>query len=434
MNNDVLAKPLNTPLKGEIFIPPDKSVSHRGIIIGSLTKGKVKISNFSRGGDCISTLNIFKNLGLKVENIDDKTILIDSKEGLTPSLTPLDCGNSGTSMRLLLGYLSGQRFDSILEGDSSLSKRPMMRVVEPLTKMGANIQTNDGRAPLRIKGSKLRGIKFESKIASAQVKSCLLLAGHFANGETVVTEPILSRDHSERMLEYFEADIKTFKDSFGFHSSIRNSFLLPKDIYIPGDISSAAFFLAAASIVKGSDVVIRNVGLNPTRTGIIDVMKKMNADIEILDLKTVNNEEMGDIRVKYSPDLKGTMIEGDIIPRLIDEIPVICVLALFAEGKTEIKNAEDLKNKESDRIRCTAGELSKMGADIIPTDDGFIINSKGGSGVFGNADLNCFCDHRLAMSFYIASLGAKKESLIRDFNWVNTSFPEFLPIIERLQS
>ena len=428
---DIIAKPLNSPLKGEIIIPPDKSVSHRGIIIGSLTCGKVKISNFSKGQDCISTLNIFKNLGLEVDFIDDKTLTINSKNGLKEYKGSLDCGNSGTSMRLLAGYLSGMDFNSRLIGDISLSKRPMRRVIEPLCQMGAFIASNEGKAPLDIKGTKkLNGITYFSKIASAQVKSSILLAGFNAVGETKVYEPFLSRNHTENMFKYFDADIKTGNDEKGFYSSIRNSFLSPKDIFVVGDISSAAFFMAAASIVKDSDIIIKNVGLNETRTGIIDVLFKMNADIEILDKKTVNNEDMGDIRVKYSPNLKGCEISGDIIPRLIDEIPIICVLAGFANGQTVIKDAQDLKNKESDRINCTASGLYKMGFDIKATEDGFIINGK--KEIEGGCELDPNHDHRLAMSYYVASLASKKDSLIKDFSWVNTSFPEFLKLFGEL--
>ena len=427
---DIEASAASSSLKGEIVIPADKSISHRGVIIGSLTQGRVKISNFSKGGDCISTLNIFKNLGLDIQYIDDKTLVINSKDGLKEPACDLDCGNSGTSMRLLSGYLAPQRFNSTLIGDISLSKRPMKRVIEPLSLMGAKIDSNDGRAPLQIFGSKLNGIEYKSKIASAQVKSSIVLAGFNAIGKTTVLEPSLSRNHTEKMLKYFDADIETGKTEEGYYTTIRNSFLMPKDIFIPGDISSAAFFMVAAAIVKGSDIIIKNVGLNNTRTGIIDVFKMMNADIEILDLKNVNNEEMGDIRVKYSPDLAGCTIEGDIIPRLIDEIPVICVLAGFAKGQTIIKNAEDLKNKESDRIKATAEGLYKMGFSIEPTDDGFVIDGK--DEVDGGAVLNPNHDHRLAMSYYVASLRCKNNSLIQEFNWVNTSFPEFLNLFSAL--
>ncbi len=430
--NNLKVNPLIGPLTGEITIPSDKSISHRSIIIGALTNGKVKISNFSSCADCHSTLNIFKNLGLDVDFIDDKTLIINSKQGLIKPDCPLDCGNSGTSMRLIAGILSGQKFNSELIGDISLSKRPMKRIIEPLSLMGAKIESDENKAPLKIKGSKLTGISYESKIASAQVKSSILLAGLFASGETTVIEPYLSRNHSELMLEYFDSDIKAYNSDNKFYTKIRSSFLMPKDLFIPGDISSSAFFLVASSIVKGSDVIIKNVGLNPTRTGIIDVMKQMNADIEILDYRVVNNEPIGDIRVKYSPDLKGIEIKGEIIPRLIDEIPVIVVLALCADGKTVIKDASDLKNKESDRINSLCFELNKTGADIIPTDDGFIINSNGKKQLKGGAELNCYHDHRLIMSFYVASLVSKNANIINDFNWVNTSFPEFLELFGML--
>ena len=432
MNNDIKVNGINSPLNGEITIPSDKSISHRAIILGSLTNGKIKISNFSKGKDPISTLEIFKNLGLEVSFVDDKTLIINSKNGLSAPSSPLDCGNSGTTMRLMTGLLSGQKFNSELFGDVSLSKRPMKRIIEPLTLMGAKIESNENRAPLKIKGSKLNGITYESKIASAQVKSSILLAGFNSIGETKVIEPSLSRNHTEIMLQYFESDIKTGKIEDKFYTAIRSSFLIPKDIYIPGDISSAAFFMAAAAITKNSDIIIKNVGLNETRTGIIDVMKNMNVDFEILDEKKVNGEKIGDVRVKYSPDLKGTIIEGDIIPRLIDEIPVICVLAGFAKGKTIIKDASDLKNKESDRIKCTADELKKMGFNIEATDDGFIIEGNNQTQIEGNVELNTYNDHRLAMSFYVAGLNAKSECLIKDFIWVNTSFPEFLGLFNKL--
>ena len=432
MNNDIKISAITSPIKGEVIIPSDKSISHRAIILGSLTGGKIKISNFSKGKDPISTLEIFKNLGLEVNFIDDKTLFINSKNGLSAPSCALDCGNSGTTMRLMTGLLSGQKFNSELFGDKSLSKRPMKRIIEPLTLMGAKIESNENKAPLKIKGSKLNGITYESKIASAQVKSSILLAGFNSVGETKVIEPSLSRNHTEIMLQYFEADIKTGKIEDKFYTAIRSSFLIPKDIYIPGDISSAAFFMVAAAITKNSDIIIKNVGLNETRTGIIDVMKNMNVDFEILDEKITNGEKIGDIRVKYSPNLKGTEIKGDIIPRLIDEIPVICVLAGFAEGKTIIKDASDLKNKESDRIKCTADELKKMGINIEATDDGFIIEGNGQKQIEGNAELNTYNDHRLAMSFYVAGLRAKSECLIKDFIWVNTSFPEFLGLFNKL--
>ncbi len=440
--NDITVNPLNKPLSGEIIIPSDKSISHRALILGSLTGGVVNISNFSKGKDCICTLNILKQLGVDIVFKDEKNLTLNSKSGYKKPDTGLDCGNSGTSMRLLSGLLSGQNFSSTLIGDASLSKRPMRRIIEPLSLMGAKINSNDNRAPLNIKGQKLKGITFDTKIPSAQVKSSLLIAGYFASGMTAVVEPYLSRNHSELMLKYFDADIDygimsdikalelASSVSCGFYTTIRNSFLVPKDIYVPGDISSAAFFIVGASIIEGSDILIKNVGLNPTRTGIIDVLNMMGGNIEILDLKTKNNELIGDIRVKYSPNLKGCTIEGDIIPRLIDEIPVIAVLSLFAEGKTVIKDAKDLKNKESNRIDCTSLELKKLGANIVPTDDGFIIEGK--NKLKGGVELNCYNDHRIAMSLYVASLLSSKTNLIKDFGWVDTSFPEFGELFGKL--
>ncbi len=432
MNENITVKSLKNPLKGEITIPADKSISHRSIILGALTNGKLKISNFSKGGDPISTLNIFKNLGLEVNFIDEKNLVINSKAGLVEPSCPLDCGNSGTTMRLVAGLLSAQRFNSTLFGDVSLSRRPMKRIIEPLSLMGAKIESNENKAPLKITGSKLKGITYNSKIASAQIKSCLLLAGFGAIGETQIIEPGLSRNHTEIMFKYLDADIQTGKVENKFYSKIRSTFLVPKDIFIPGDISSAAFFMVAAAIVPNSDIVIKNVGLNETRTGIIDVMKEMKADIEILDEKIVNGEKTGDVRVKYSPDMKGIEIKGDIIPRLIDEIPVICVLAGFANGTTTIKDAGDLKNKESDRINCTSCELRKIGFDIEPAEDGFIIQGKSNRKIQGGVELETYHDHRLAMSFYVAGLNSDESLLIKDFIWTKTSFPEFLELISKL--
>ncbi|MCD8024147.1 MAG: 3-phosphoshikimate 1-carboxyvinyltransferase, partial [Candidatus Gastranaerophilales bacterium] len=429
---DVKTKYLLAPLKGVIDIPPDKSISHRAIMLGSLTKGKIRINNFSACADCISTLNIFKNLGVEAKYIDEKNIILNSAKGFFPPPVPLNCGNSGTSMRLLTGLFSGQNFNTELFGDESLSKRPMMRIIEPLSQMGAKISSNEGKSPLKITGSKLSGINYTTKIPSAQVKSSLLLAGLYAEGETVINETFLSRNHTELMLKYFEADIETGKNNAGFYSKIKKSAFKPKDIYVSGDISSAAFFMTAAAIVKDSDIIIKDVGLNPTRTGILDVMLEMGANIQILDERVKNGEKIGDIRVLYSPDLKGINIEGEIIPRLIDEIPVICVLASHAKGTTVIKNAGDLKNKESDRITRTALGLSKMGADITPLDDGFIINGFKKHFNIKPIELETFHDHRLAMSFYVMGLTLNSEFLIKDFEWLNTSFPEFLRLFAKI--
>ena len=417
---------LKKGLRGEITIPADKSVSHRAVMFSSIAKGECVIKNFSSGVDCHSTLNIFKQLGTNIEFIDEKTLTVKSDGNLRKSLSPLDAGNSGTTTRLISGILAGQNFDSVIIGDESLSKRPMKRIIEPLTLMGANIESVDGHAPLTIHGDKLRGINYSSKLASAQVKSCILLAGLKAEGSTTYTEPYVSRNHTELMLKYLEADIKTEDSSV----TIYPSELTTKDISIVGDISSAAFFIVAGLIVQGSDFIIKNIGLNPTRTGIIDVAERMNGRINILDKRFESGEDVGDVRIQYSDNLKGCVIEGDDIPRLIDELPVIAVLASQAEGQTIVKNAEDLRNKESDRIKCLVSELTKIGIDIVETSDGFIINRK--KNIKGGAELESYHDHRLAMSFYIAGLIAEKEIAINGFEWTKISFPEFEELVYNL--
>ena len=419
-------KKLKNGLKGEITIPADKSISHRAVMFSSIAKGNCIIKNFSSGADCHSTLNIFKQLGTNIEFIDDKTLTVKSDGILKQSHTPLDAGNSGTTTRLISGILAGQNFDSVIIGDESLSKRPMKRIIEPLTLMGANIESVDGHAPLTIHGGKLRGIDYSSKLASAQVKSCILLAGLYAEGKTTVTEPFVSRNHTELMLNYLGADIK----SDGNSVTISPSELTAKDINIVGDISSAAFFIVAGLIVPKSDFVIKNVGLNQTRAGIIDVVQKMNGQIKILNKRSESGEDTGDIQVQYCENLKGCLIEGKDIPRLIDELPVIAVLASQAEGQTIVKNAEDLRNKESDRIKCLVSELTKIGINITETEDGFIIEGK--KQIKGGAELESYHDHRLAMSFYIAGLIAEEEISINGFEWTKISFPEFENLISQL--
>ena len=411
-------------LKGRITIPSDKSISHRAVIFSSLANGKSVIKNFSKGHDPLSTLEVCKNLGINYEFINNELHITSQGRLQTPE-NPLYCGNSGTTMRLMAGVLAGQNFNSTLTGDQSLSKRPMKRIIEPLSLMGASIDSNDNRAPLKISGAKLHGIDYTSRLASAQVKSAILLAGLFADGKTVFTEPYLSRNHTELMLSYMGADIRTN----GLTVEISKSGLKPQTIEISGDISSAAYFIAAGLIVPDSEIILQNIGLNPTRTGILDVLKSMGADIEILDKRTVSNEITGDLRVCTS-DLKSCEISGDLIPRLIDEIPVIAVLATQAEGTTVIKNAEDLRNKESDRIRAVVTELKKLGADIEETQDGMIINGK--TPLKGGAEVNTYNDHRLAMSLYTAGLISEKEILIKDFDWINISFPEFESIFAQI--
>lgn len=407
-------------LVGEIEIPADKSISHRAVMFSSIAKGVSRIENFSKGADCLSTLEVFKSLGVKAEFLDEKTLVIDSSNGLIAPKDDLYCGNSGTTMRLMSGILAGQNFDCVLTGDESLSKRPMARVIKPLETMDAKIVSNENKAPLKITGTQLRGIDYVSELASAQVKSCVLLAGMLAEDKTSFTEPHLSRNHTELMLEYLGANIQ----AEGTKTIIQKSELSPKIITIAGDISSAAFFIVAGLIVPNSEIILKNVGLNPTRTGILDVVKSMGADVEILNQKTVSNELVGDLRVKYS-DLKACTVEGEIIPRLIDELPVIAVLATQAEGTTIIKDAGDLRNKESDRIKAVVTELKKIGADIEETSDGFIIQGRGKCGLKGGAQVETYHDHRLAMSLYVAGLICEKPITIKEFQWVNISFPEF---------
>lgn len=462
-------KKINTGLKGEIEIPADKSISHRAVMFSSLAKGVSTIENFSKGADCLSTLGVFKSLGVEAEFKDEKTLIINSKNGISApknsEYVNLDCGNSGTTMRLMSGILAGQKFNSVLSGDASLSKRPMGRVIKPLELMGAKIEGSGGSswaalqlgssdklnsthspihpftyspkitAPLKITGTSLHGIDYVSELASAQVKSCILLAGLHANSKTSFTEPHVSRNHTELMLEYLDAKIEVKSQAarqLGSSAAkviIEPSQLQAKTITIPGDISSAAFFIVAGLIVPNSEIILKNVGLNPTRTGILDVVKAMGVDIEILDKRLVSNEEVGDIRIKHC-GLKGCIIEGEIIPRLIDELPVIAVLATQAEGTTVVKDAGDLRNKESDRIKAVVTELKKIGADIEETEDGFIIH--GGKSLKGGAQVETYHDHRLAMSLYIAGLICENPIQINEFEWVNISFPEFEKLMQTL--
>lgn len=413
-------------LKGEIEIPADKSLSHRAVIFPSLAKGRSVIKNFSDGQDPHSTLKLFQNLGVEIEEVEQGTVIINSTGKLSKPAQDLDCGNSGTTMRLVSGFLAGQNFNSVLFGDESLSKRPMKRIIEPLTQMGGKISSQDGKAPLSIAGTKLYGIDYTSKIASAQVKSCLLLAGLFANGKTTITEPYLSRNHSEILLKYMGAKITTALNSV----TIEKSELKPIEMTICGDISSAAYFIVAGLIVPNSCLILKNIGLNPTRTGIIDVVRQMGGKITILDQKEVCGELVGDIKVEYSA-LKGCQISGDIIPRLIDEIPVIAVLATQAEGETKIADATDLRNKESDRITAVVTELKKLGANIEETADGMIIQGK--TPLKGDCTVTTYNDHRLAMSLYIAGLVTEKEISIDEFEWVNISFPTFEKLFEQIK-
>nr|WP_314459207.1 3-phosphoshikimate 1-carboxyvinyltransferase [uncultured Clostridium sp.] len=417
-----------SPLRGELSIPGDKSISHRSIMFGSLAKGTTEITSFLQGADCLSTIACFKKMGINIENNGDSVVVHgNGLFGLKKPETILDCGNSGTTTRLISGLLSAQNFDVTLTGDDSIKKRPMKRIMEPLSHMGADIRSLEGNgcAPLAITGKKLYGIHYTSKVASAQVKSAILLAGLYAEGETKVTEPYVSRNHSEIMLKYFGADVTTE----GTTAIIRPAKeLYGSRIVVPGDISSAAFFIAAGLLVPGSEILMKHVGINPTRDGILSVCRDMGADITLLNKNTDSGEPTADILVKYS-SLRGTEIGGSIIPTLIDELPIIAAMACFAEGETIIKDAGELKVKESNRIEVMVQNLSAMGADVTETEDGMII--RGGKPLHG-AVIDSRLDHRIAMTFAVAGVCADGETEIKGAECVNISYPGFYQDLERL--
>lgn len=416
-------------LKGEITVPGDKSISHRSVMFGSIAKGTTEITGFLQGADCLSTISCFRKMGVDIENNRD-CVLVHGRglHGLTAPDSVLDCGNSGTTTRLISGILAGQKFSCTLTGDASIQKRPMKRIMEPLSMMGARIESvhQNGCAPLAITGSPLHGIHYHSKVASAQVKSSILLAGLYAEGKTQVTEPALSRNHTEIMLRFFGAHVT---------SEGRTASILPADelygqkITVPGDISSAAYFIAAGLLVPGSELLIKNVGINPTRDGILRVCKAMGADITLLNAVYDSGEPVADLLVRHS-SLKAVEIGGDLIPTLIDEIPVIAVMACAASGTTIIRDAAELKVKESNRIRTVVDNLKVMGAQIEETDDGMIIH--GGNPLHGGI-IESHLDHRIAMSFAIASLIADGETIIRDADCVNISYPVFYKDLEKLK-
>ena len=417
-------------LSGEITIPPDKSISHRSLIFGFLTNSKIKIKNLSVCEDCISTLKILKQLGAKYEFISKNDLILDSSNVLKEGEFVFDCGNSGTTTRLLSGFFARSNYQATLKGDKSLSKRPMKRIIEPLRLMGADIESNENKLPLKIKGKKLNAITYNSPIASAQVKSCLLLAGLGIDDETVIYEPSLSRNHSEIMLEYLGADIKTGKNEKGYFTKIKKSPLISKDIEISGDISSAAFFMVGAAIIPDSSILIKNVGINPTRTGILDVFNQAGVDYKLLNKRKISNEEVCDISVKYTKNIKPFEIKGDMVPRLIDEIPILALLATQAQGKTIVCDAQDLRNKESDRIKTITEAFKKADVEIKENIDGFEIQGK--KEINKELNLETFLDHRLAMTYFVLSLINKKETKIKGFDCVNISFPEFLNLFNLL--
>ncbi len=426
--------PAFKPLRGTLTVSGDKSISHRAVMLGSLATGTTEIEGFLPGEDCLSTIRCFRSMGVQIEqNGSSVKVFGRGLRGLTAPAGILDCGNSGTTTRLLSGVLAAQHFNSVLSGDASIQRRPMKRIMIPLRAMGADITSVSGNdcAPLSIHGKQLYGIHFNSPIASAQVKSAVLLAGLYASGQTTVTEPALSRDHTERMLRSFGAKVLTgnFEDRPSVTVTETQN-LYGTEISVPGDISSAAFFLVGASIVPGSEVVLRNVGINPTRDGVISALRAMGAKIEVLEVRNEDSEPAADLLVRYAP-LHGTEIGGALIPRLIDELPVLAAAAAVAEGRTVIRDAAELKVKESNRIRTMAEGLSRLGAQVAETEDGLIID--GGAALHGGA-VESYSDHRIAMSFAILSLVTDGEVRISDPDCVNISAPTFYEDLKSLLS
>jgi len=418
-------------LKGNISVPGDKSISHRSLILGSIAQGETRIYNFLNSLDCLQTLECMQSLGAEIELGEDNFIKIKGKGlyGLKEPKDMLEVGNSGTTIRLLAGLLSGQNFYSVLNGDHSIRKRPMKRVVQPLRLMGADIWgREDGQlAPLSIKGSLLNPLQYTLPVASAQVKSSLLLAGLYAAGETIIKEPLLTRDHTERMLSLMEADIMISHQEIII---IGGKYLKGTDLFIPGDISSAAYFIAAASMLKSSQIVISQVGVNPTRTGIIKILKRMGAKINILNYQLKSNEPRADLEIEYS-ELKGIEIMPEEVPFLIDELPLIALVATQAEGKTIVSGAKELRVKETDRLKAIVSELKKMGANIKEKEDGFIVV---GPSKLQGAACESYHDHRIAMSLAIAALLAEGKTVIKNSECIDISFPGFENTLQKLIS
>ncbi|MFO1351123.1 MAG: 3-phosphoshikimate 1-carboxyvinyltransferase [Gammaproteobacteria bacterium] len=411
-------------LTGRLRVPGDKSISHRALMFGSLAEGVTEISGFLPGEDCLATLNAFRAMGVRIDHSRPDHAIVQGvgMHGLHAPRHPLDMGNSGTAMRLMTGILAGQAFDSVLIGDESLSRRPMKRVTEPLAQLGARIETTaTGTAPLRIHGGQaLKGSAYAMKVASAQVKSCLLLAGLYATGRTCVTEPAPSRDHTERMLAGFGYPVERQGATVCLSGGGR---LRAAPIQVPADISSAAFFLVGASIAADAELVLENVGVNPTRTGVIDILKRMGADIERMGERSVGGEPVADLRVR-SAALKGIRIPEELVPLAIDEFPALFVAAACAQGETVLTGAHELRVKESDRIQVMADGLNALGIDARPMADGMIIQG----GALGGGEVASHGDHRIAMAFAMAALRASETIRIRDCANVNTSFPGFVDL------
>ncbi|MCD7744177.1 MAG: 3-phosphoshikimate 1-carboxyvinyltransferase [Lachnospiraceae bacterium] len=445
------------PLRGDLSIPGDKSISHRSVMFGALAEGTTEVTNFLTGADCLSTIACFRRMGIDISLKMDAAETVSGSanshaanrqtgghvrihgkglHGLSAPAEQLDAGNSGTTVRLLSGILAGQTFDSCLTGDASIQKRPMKRIMTPLEAMGADIVSmrGNGCAPLAIHGKQLHGAHYDSPVASAQVKSCILLAGLYADGITSVSEPALSRNHSELMLRYFGADVRTDSDDLSADGAIPwkksptvyiapEPTLTARSIHVPGDISSAAYFIAAALLVPGSELLLRNVGINPTRDGMLRVCRAMGADLTLLNKDYSGPEPCADLLVRSSA-LKAVEIGGDLIPTLIDELPILAVLAAFADGTTVIRDAAELRVKESDRIAVMTENLSRIGCAVEATPDGMIITGTGGRPLHG-AVIDPHKDHRVAMSFAVAALASEGETEIQDADCVTISYPGF---------
>ena len=434
-NNHIRTVEGGGSLQGIIKVPGDKSISHRSLIIGSIAEGETSIEGFLYSEDPLSTADCLRKLGVNIPDIKkDQPFTIKGLgiDGFKEPKEILDCGNSGTTMRLLMGLLAGQEGRNfILTGDKSLNERPMGRVSKPLSLMGGEIhgRENGEKAPISITGTKLKGCVIGTPVASAQVKSAILLAGLKASGTTSVIEPTSSRDHTERMLKAFGANIN-IRGELGRNIVIKaGNNLIGQNILIPGDISSAAFWLIAASIVPKSDIVVKNVGLNPTRTGILNIMQEMGCNYSIVEKSTIAGEQIGSINVKFTNNLKPFKIEGGILPRLIDEIPILTVAACFCNGVSEIKDAKELRVKETDRLKVMARQLKKFGANIVENEDGLIIN---GESKFHSAEVDSETDHRIAMSLAIASLLAKGSTSIARAEASKVSYPTFWDDLEKL--
>jgi len=418
-------------LEGKIKVPGDKSISHRSVMLGALAEGKTEIEGFLTGEDCLSTVKAFQDMGVKIEGVGTDQMVVHGVglRGLKEPNDLLDFGNSGTTTRLMLGILAGQSFYSVATGDDSLRSRPMARVTKPLSTMGGEFYGRDNAnlLPITVVGQgKLNSISYDSPVASAQVKSAVLLAGLYGEGVTEVREPAKSRDHTERMLEYFGAKVEVD----GLEVKVEgNPKLTGKKVVVPGDISSAAFLMVAAMITKGSEIIIENVGLNPTRDGVIEALRKMNGDFELLNQREVNGEPIADIKVKSS-QLKGTVIDGDLIPLLIDEIPILAVAASQAEGKTIIKDAEELRVKETDRIDAMVKELTRLGVEVKEREDGMEIIGK--QKITGGVSCQSYHDHRIAMSIAVAGLIAEDVVEIEGAECINISFPNFKKLLDSL--